>query len=72
MKFRLIIDVYTSFKLFHMSPFNKNKKNSMLGYTKVNKNGVDNGKNVSIWIKMITTATHYLNLAMQKIKIAFF
>lgn len=48
-----------------MCPFNKNKKNIMLGHTKLNKNGVDDGKNVLIWIKMITTATH-LNLAMQK------
>lgn len=44
----------------------------MLGYTKVNKNGVDDGKNLFIRIQMTTTATHYLNLAMQKIKIAFF
>lgn len=55
-----------SFKMFHTCPCNNNKKNSMIGFTKVIKNGVDNRKCISLgWNDNCNT---YLDFAMQVIK----
>lgn len=59
-QFEIQIEAYMSFKMFHMCPCNKNKKNSMIGCTKAIKM-VQTIENVFHQDKM-TTATHIQTL----------